>query len=119
MQILTVYFAHRFIGAHLVRMCTAFLCLVLRYLCLILLGVVSLQQAGVVDGSSYRDRGMKGRNNEVLFVCKTYHVKGSSLTEENLFFLMLVQSIADEKFHRLESFSHECRGLYDLLWLVQ
>lgn len=105
---LHLIFAHHVIGAHMVRSCTVFLCLVFRYLCSTLLGA-SLQQAGVVD-DSYRDRGMKGRDNEVLFASKTYHVLGSSLTEEILFFLIPVQSIADEEFHRLESFSHECRG---------
>jgi hypothetical protein len=110
------------IGAHMVRMCTVFLCLALCYLCNFVLGIVSFRQAGVVErrvveARSCRDQGIKGRNNEVLFAYKTHHVLGSSLTEEQLFFIILVHSLRMKTC--LQSSSHECRGLYDLLWLVQ
>lgn len=98
------------IGAHMVRMCTVFLRHALSYLCNFVLGFVSRRQAGVVerrvvDARSCRDQGIKGRNNEVLFVHKTHHVFGSSLTEEKLFFIILVHSLR-MKISLVSSHSH-------------
>lgn len=112
------------IGAHMVRMCIVFLRLALFYFCNFVLGIFSLRQAGVVErkvvgARSCRDQGIMGRNNQVLFVHKTHNVLGSSLTEEKIILHNIGSFIADGNFHCLQSFPHECRGLYDLLWLVQ
>lgn len=115
-KILQSIFAHRIPCAHVVSMCIVSICFVFRYLGVIVLLVVSLQQA--VDGSSNRDRGLKSRYNEAKIVGKRYHVLGSFLTEENLLFLTLGSIHGGWNFYRSESFSLECRG-YELLWLVQ